>query len=237
MEATTAARRWTVVAFTLLALTTVSCERVPAPRRPAGGAAAIPTPPPQPDPSELSPLETAKRVHQLRLAGDFAVLERHLVPEQRSQNIELIQSVDQLVVACEVLEQAVRERFGNVMAEAFADPGIANIIGVFSSDVEMIAEEVEGDRAVVSVQVAGRLPLEQIELAPSPEGWQIRTDPPVEGVAAELRGLADAMNDAARRIRADDMTPEEFQRTLSLRWSQVQRRITALTETSRSRER
>jgi hypothetical protein len=237
MEVTTAARRLTVVAFTLLALTILSCERTPAPRRPAGDADAIPTPPPQPDPFELSPLETAKRVHQLRLAGDFAALERHLVPEQRSQNIELIQSVDQLIVACEVLEGAVRERFGNVMAEAFADPGIANIIGVFSSDVEVIAEEVEGDRAVVNVQVAGRLPLEQIELVPSSEGWQILTDPPVIGVAAELRGLADAMNDAARRIRADDMTPEEFQRTLSLRWSQVQRRITALTQASRSRER
>jgi hypothetical protein len=123
------------------------------------------------------------------------------------------------------------------MAEGFADAGVANIIGVFSSDVEVVAEEMEEGRAVVNVQVAGRLPLEQIELVPSPGGWQIRTDPPVEGVAAELRRLADAMNDAARRIRANEMTPEEFQRTLSLRWSQVQRRITALTQASRSRER
>jgi hypothetical protein len=237
MKAATAARRLTVVAFTWFALTILSCERAPVPHRPAGDASAIPAVPPHPDPSELSPLETVKRVHRLRLAGDFAALERHLVPEQRSQNIELIQSVDQLIVAGEILEEAVRERFGNVMAEGFADAGVANIIGVFSSDVEVVAEEMEEGRAVVNVQVAGRLPLEQIELVPSPGGWQIRTDPPVEGVAAELRRLADAMNDAARRIRANEMTPEEFQRTLSLRWSQVQRRITALTQASRSRER
>jgi hypothetical protein len=234
MNMPTAAARFATTAFLLWLCVGTGCERSPSSPASAAGAAEVGTSSPHGAEENLSPLQTVRRVHELRLAGELVLLERYLVPEQRRAIIELIQSVDQLVLANHVLREAVTEHLGAATAQRFDRPQVANIIGVFSHDVEILGERIEGDEAVVTIQVARRLPLSQVELMRTATGWRIQTDPPIEGVAGEIRRLAQTMTDAARRVRLKKLTSDGLQHILAVRWAQVERRIKTLTRPDNS---
>ena len=116
-----------------------------------------------------------------------------------------------------------------VSAEGFDRSQVANVIGVFSNDVEVLDQRIRGQVAVVTVQVAGRVPLDEVKLLRREDRWLIQTDPPIPGVADELRRLAQVLLDAARMLDKQAMTPVELKKELDLREASIGRRITALT--------
>ena len=160
----------------------------------------------------ISPTQTVRRVHQLRIAGQVAQLEKHLLPSQRPYIVELIQSIDQLLSANRVLQASIAKHLGSATAIAFDRSEAANAIGVFSKDLEVLNERIEGDRAVVTIQVGGRVPLEEVQLVREQGRWLIQTDPPIPEVAKELRKLADVLVQAARRLEVRRITAAELKR-------------------------
>lgn len=177
----------------------------------------------------LSPMETVRRVREHRLSGRLQLLETYLISEQRTPVVELIQSVDRLRWANGVLQAAVTNHLGPATARAFDRSEAANAIGVFSRDVDLLDERVVADRAVVTIQVAGRVPLEEANLVRREGRWLIQTDPPIPGVAEALNKLAQVLVDTARLLDEGHMSAEELQRELLLREASIGRRLETLT--------
>ena len=144
--------------------------------------------------------------------------------------MELIQSVDRLLAANHTLQAAAGEKFGSASAALFDLAQVANLIGVFSHDVEVLDERITGDSAVVTIQVAKRVPLQQVRLVRRDGRWLIQTDPPIEGVAAEVRNLADVLVDAVDILAEKSLTLEELRGEVESRQKAVGRRLALLAE-------
>ncbi|MFH1264452.1 MAG: hypothetical protein ABIK89_01905 [Planctomycetota bacterium] len=160
------------------------------------------------------------------------MLRPYLLPEQQSGIIELIQSTDRLVWANAVLQTALVKQFGRAAARAFDRSGVANAIGVFSRDVGLIDERIDGARATVAIQVDGRVPLDEVMLVREGDRWLIQTDPPIPGLAKELRNLAQALIATAQMLDDRKMSIEELRRELTAREAAIGRRIEAMTDGS-----
>lgn len=152
------------------------------------------------------------------------------MPDQRFAVVELVQAVDRLAWANEALQAAVTEHIGRASASTFDRSQVANIIGVFSKDVEVIAERVEGDKAVVTIQVGRKVPLDEVDLTRHEGRWLIQTDTPIPGVAAELRKLADVFIDATRRLEKERLTAAQLTQELEAREAAIGRRLATLTQ-------
>lgn len=179
---------------------------------------------------DIGPAQTIRHVHQLRLRGRIEQLESFLIPQQREPVVELIQSVDRLIAANSVLQLAVTEHLGPASARALDRSNVANLIGVFSRDVEVITEEVSLDRAVVTIQVNRRVPLNEIVMVRDGNRWLIQTDPPIPGVAEDLRHLADALERMARLVSDSPMTLAQARRELDTQTGAIGRRLLATIE-------
>jgi hypothetical protein len=137
--------------------------------------------------------------------------------------------MDQLLSANQVLRASVTKRLGPATAAAFDRSEAANAIGVFSREVQILGERVVGDKAFVTIQVADRVPLEEVELVLREGHWQVRTDPPIPEVSRELRKLAEVLVQAAHRLEAKGLTAAELQRELESQQAPIGRRLVELT--------
>ena len=122
--------------------------------------------------------------------------------------------MDQLVLDNRVLQQRIRASGAKASAALFDRSGVANIIGVFSTDIEIITEDLAGDSAVVTIQVADRLPLDRVHLELRDDRWVIQPDPPIAGLAAELRNLGKALRRVAEAVEARDMSLDQIGREM-----------------------
>ena len=129
----------------------------------------------------------------------------------------------------DVLQAAVTRRLGPATARMFDRSGARNAIGVFSENVKLLTERLDGDTAVVAIQVADRVPLIDVRLARHDDRWVLQTDPPIPGMAAELAKLAEALVATARRLDQEKLTLPELRRELSLREAAVGHRLEELT--------
>ena len=205
--------------------------------RPAGSSGERPTASPEhltgtPDANEhpVSPSDTLRLVRQYRAQGAFNRLRDYLVPEQREAVIDHLLAVDELVMSYRLLNHVVAERVGQGSATAFDPQAVANIVGVFSRDVTLVDEVVDGDRATITISVAGRVPVEHVEMVMPDDVWLVKTDTPVIGLASEIRKLAEATDHVVFEIRSRDMTAEDVREELNLRQRPILERIKQLTE-------
>ena len=207
---------------TVLFLSSLACHRDDAGGDRNGDTGAL-------DTKILSPIDTLRLLRAHRDAGRFDQLRPNLLPEQRRYVIDLIQAVDRLDRANDVLQTAVARRFGPATARIFDRSEVRNAIGVFSADVELLTERMSGDDALVVIQVADRVPLIEVHLIRRDDRWVLRTDPPIPGISAELAKLADALVATARRLDQEKLTLPELRRELSLREAAVGHRLEELT--------
>ncbi|MHC4092355.1 MAG: hypothetical protein ACYSVY_19140, partial [Planctomycetota bacterium] len=155
-----------VVLIWLLPLGLVGCGDEPASGPRPAAAEQLPPAGQQPSPSAaqadtrsavgdpVTPSDTVRRVNELRRAGRLQDMAQYVTRERRQPVIELIQAVDQLILDNQVLQERIRASGATASAALFDRSSVANIIGVFSTDVEIIQEDVTDTTAVVTVQVA-----------------------------------------------------------------------------------
>lgn len=179
-----------------------------------------------------TPLQTVLAVHKYRAEGRLGMIESHLVVEQRPYVLELLHAVDRLVAANQALGDAITRRLGRLTAEAFDYSQVANLVGVFSRDVDVLDEKIVGDAAVVTVQIAKRVPLDSVHLVRSGGRWLIRTDTPIPGLAVELGRLADVLSAVVCRVADGRLTAEQLRRELDAQSADVRRRIVEMTVTT-----
>jgi len=168
-------------------------------------------------------------MRQLRLAGRYRDLEPFLLPEQLPAVLAQIRAVDRLHATANVLRHRVDQRFGLSAAQEFDYRQAANILGPLSPDVELLREDAAGDRAIVTFQVAGRLPIESAELVYRDGGWQLDADP-VAGVPEQILKLADLLERMADALTRRGYSVEQLRDELELRTRPILRRLQTLVD-------
>ncbi len=179
---------------------------------------------------EMSPSELIEHAHRLRVAGKWSKLEPCLLDAQRRDVIEMIQAIDKLEYANKTLSGALIQHFGRAEAAKFGKPSAASVAGVFSTKLQVVSETIQNEQAVVTIQIAGGVPLEQVPLVRCESHWCIETDPPITGLHKELSLLADAMTDVATLLDDKNMTPEQTFNLLRTRTAPMKRRITRMSQ-------
>ncbi len=156
-----------------------------------------------------------------------------IVPDYRTEILELILSVDELVAAELKFQNSVREVVGEGTATYFAHRmQVANIVGPFSRDVEAVSETITGNTARVAIQVAGRVPLEEVALTNLEGKWLVQSDKPIPKLADELRNLARTTRSVADDVVRRHLTAKQAQHELDLRQEPVLKRINDLIDDS-----
>ena len=206
----------------LLMVVTPACRRddaSPAPTATSPGIAA--------EAESPTPEQVVNTIHELRKAGHLVEMQGHFVIAQRQAVLELVQSIDTLLAANAALLQAVREKYGvgSPGSVAFDRSGYADRLGLLSMHLKVIDASRANDRAVVTIQVADQLPLEEVELVRVGGHWLVQTDPPIPGLPEEIRRFAEAMAGLSRRVTDDRITMEELRAALLARQEATARRM------------
>ncbi len=175
--------------------------------------------------ADMGPLETIEVLREYRARGLYSRIEECLPPEQSATVIAQIRSVDRLAASVSLLQDRVRERFGQSIAQKYSRYArVADIAGVFSGDATLLSAQIDGNRAQITYQVGGRLPLEIAEMVRKKNRWILLADP-IEGIPEQLLKLAFLLERMAERVAQGDFTPEQLDRELTLRQSTIMRRL------------
>lgn len=177
---------------------------------------------------KLSPIEIVRKMRRAREDGRLLELYDYVAPRQGDAVVELVQAVDRLVMANNALREEVETHHGLGLAQALDRPQVANIIGVFSCDVTVVGESVSDGQAVVTYQVRERLPVNRVILHRYKNQWRIETDPPVDGLAEQIRKLAGVLDSIAGHVRNGDYDARQTLEEWKLRTGGVMRKIEKL---------
>ncbi len=181
-----------------------------------------------PRPGGLTPMQTIEYLRDMRIQGRYSRIEPFLPPEQCAVVIAQIRAVDRLIVAGSLLQNRAREHMGTGAAQSFDRYAqLANIAGVFSNDVAVIGQLIDGDRAQVSYSVAGRLPLKSVELLRRKGRWVMQCVA-IEGVPELLIKLAFLLERMSELIVERHMTAAQLHREIELRQSTILRQMRKL---------
>lgn len=185
------------------------------------------------DATALPPDAVIRKANRLRRAGRLVDLESLIVKQQASYVVDLIGAVDMVATADNRLQQAISSKLGSHTARHFRHGEIVNAIGPFSRDVSVVDTQQVGDEIHVTVQVAGRVPLETTTLVREENRWKIRTDEPIPGVIDALGDLARVLRETAGRLESaaeTDLTATRLRRELDARLQPILDRIAQLTD-------
>jgi hypothetical protein len=200
------------------------CDRKPGPASAKGSSGPEGVATPRPD-CINTPIQTARHIRTLHAQSAVDALAEYLQPDQREPVLAQLAAIERLTAAYLGLNQLLQERIGPGTASLVRADDIANLAGLFSPDVEVFDERVEGDFAWVTYSVAGRIPLEEAAFVRGAERWRLRTEPPVPEITEQLRKLADAADRVAILVRSRKMTFAQVQHELSIRQGPILRRI------------
>jgi hypothetical protein len=140
-------------------------------------------------------------------------MEGLVVEDRRDELIDALLGVDQLLAANRRLKELVQERIGAEAAPWWDLSSVENGLGPFSRDVEVVIVQVDESHASLTIQVAKRVPLMEVEFVRQPPGpWRYVPDPPIPGMAEQLRELARNLDSLAEQLTDSAMTPEQFER-------------------------
>lgn len=177
--------------------------------------------------SDLSPMGTVELLRTYREKRLYREIEPFVLLEQRATVIAQLRAVDRLVLTSGLLQQRIKKHLGLAVAQEFRYDQVANIVGIFSRNVTLLTQRINGDRATITYQVAAQLPIETAKFVRRNNRWVLLADP-IPGVPEQILKLADLMERMARRIERKPLTAEELRHDLRLRQTPILRRIQRL---------
>ena len=179
---------------------------------------------------QITASDTIRRVNALRRAGKLQEMAQYVAEGRQRAVIEMIQAVDQVIRDNRILQLRLGELGYDASAILLDRSEVANIIDVFSSEVEVVHEQTDGDTAVVTIQVGGRLPLSEVRLELHGSQWIIQPDAPIPGMADEIRNLGKALRRVVEATRYEEMTFDQIAKELHFWQRPVMARIRDLAD-------
>jgi hypothetical protein len=130
----------------------------------AGCSRTEPQEQPRPGRPAASPRETLARLLEARDKGAYQDIRPLVVPEHAENVISTLMAVDDFLLANRELCEFVREHVGIGLAQSIDQSHLGAYLEIFSSYVELLAENIEGQQAQVSFLIDGELPVKRAEL-------------------------------------------------------------------------
>lgn len=183
--------RWIVLAtLAILAIAETSCRRGPPDTHRLASSA------------DLGPLETARRLIELRRGHRYHDLEALVAPADADALVKSLIAIDAFLTANQRLCTYVREHIGVGLAQTIDQAYVVDDLSLyagddlalFSRDVELLDATRARDDATVSFTVSGRLPAHFARLRLAGNTWRFAPAKPIEPRFAE------AMHDMARGL-------------------------------------
>jgi hypothetical protein len=157
----------------------------------------------------LSPAETASRLNRRRWNRDYSALGPMLDSGGRAATIRFLNSIDQVLDAHDQLQEAARKQFGDRIYRAWNISAMENNLGIFSREIRIINQSLQGDHAVVTIQAGENLPLVRSEFVRLDHDWILKSPVTDAAICESLDEFAMRIDDVAERVRSG-LTPTEY---------------------------
>lgn len=179
---------------------------------------ASPFPPPVVR-APATPGRTVELLHELRNHRRYADLGAFLAPAHAATAVDFLLAMDELLVANDEVQAAIREHAPMAPAMEWDLAGLKNRQGLLSADVRVLDERVEGPQAWVTIQVADILPLEIVPMRWLGDRWVYWPESEVGSLPEALRGVTRAMKRVADAVAHGSITDEQISTEFRLRIS------------------
>lgn len=206
--------RYLIGVVSVVALALAGCSRNNSPQQ--SQAALVP---PTAVPAPATPGRTVELLHTLRTHRHYAALTGFLAPTHAATAIDFLLAMDELLVANDEVQAAIRNRVPMAPALEWDLGSLKNQQGLLSADVRVVDERIEGPQAWVTIQVGNMLPLEIVPMRRLRDRWVYWPESEVGALPDALRGLARAMKRVAHSIDQGPATEEQIRTEFRLRVS------------------
>ncbi|MDM8006927.1 MAG: hypothetical protein QUV05_12385 [Phycisphaerae bacterium] len=131
-------------------------------------------------------------------------------PDSSDDLIELMIAVDEMMTANTAAQVALGQYCPDVDPRSFDMSKLAYFLELFARDAAFTSETIHGDRAVVAVQVAGRLPLRNLEFCRHEGRWVYMPGEVNRELVQGIRDLAKGLTRFAGAIATGARTPQQL---------------------------
>lgn len=160
-------------------------------------------------PPATSPRQTLTRLIQSFTRGNVHAMTPLIVPERASDVVLMLTAAQEFLAANEQLCELVRREVGLGLAQTIDQSRWAYFLSVFSRNVELLDEHVQGDQAEVSFLVDGQLPARRALLRRSDGAWRYDPGPgDYQQLAEALRRMARGLRQTIEEIRSGRLSPQ-----------------------------
>jgi hypothetical protein len=131
-------------------------------------------------------------------------------PDSSDDLIELMIAVDEMMTANTTAQVALGQYCPDVDPRPFDMSKLAYFLELFARDAAFTSETIHGDQAVVAVQVAGRLPLRNLEFCRHEGRWVYMPGGVDRELVQGIRDLAKGLTRFAGAIATGARTPQQL---------------------------
>ncbi len=190
------ARRCLIVSATCLA---AGCSRNPHAASASSTAAA--------------PTETLTQLIAHHDARRYERMYPLIVPEQREDAVKYVRAMDELLDANRMLAGFVRTHIGAGVLRSIDQSHLARNMNIFSHDVKLLDEVVDGDRATVGFTVEDALPARRAALRRVEGAWLYDPGQGDSGrIVPAVRRMAEGLRATLHELQNGKLDPAEMRR-------------------------
>lgn len=155
-----------------------------------------------------SPRAVLKRLSEAYRERAFRTIEPLVIRESAGETVQTLTAISDFLSANDELGRVVQETFGQGLARATDQSGIAGSLDIFSDNVSLLEERIDGEAAVVTFLIEGRLPLREAKMRLQDGRW--RYDPGGgydPSVPEAFRRMAEGLRMVATDLKAGKQPP------------------------------
>lgn len=131
--------------------------------------------------------------------------------------VDLLLAVDELVLADQAAQAAVRRVCPGMKPPRDLSAAMANQLELFSKDVKLIQVREEGDVATLTVEIGNRLPLRRLRFERAEGVWRYFPGQVPAALIKSIRQLARSLGQIQLVLTDRPMTPEQVREEYRLR--------------------
>jgi len=140
-----------------------------------------------------APVRLLLHLRDLQHNQSYKEMESLVDPSRARVLIDTLMAMDHLLLAATQLQQTAEQRLGPHAAVVCNLGSLADYLGPFSRNVEVVSTRMDGDSATITYQVGERVPIERARVRRVSGQWRYMPDEPDYALPTLLRQLTDAM--------------------------------------------
>lgn len=160
-------------------------------------------------PALETPMAVARALSTWHMERRYGLLEQFVQPDQRRVLEDTLMAFDRVLQANDRAQHRLIDMHNESVAGEFDLGNIADNMGLFSRNVNFRSERIDGDKAVVIVQVLDRVPLEQYRFVRRQDRWIYTPDAPISDMHTLINELAKGVEEFEYQLENRDLSIEQ----------------------------